>query len=81
MARKMIEVRHDGIEGTAVVPETALEHMDGKWEPVDPAAASVPAGNASREAWAAYALSVGATEADIADLTRDQLRDRYSSGE
>lgn len=70
----LIRVEHTGIEGTALVPETALKHMDGEWRRVGP---EQPAGNASRDTWAEYALSVGATEESIADLTRDQLRDQY----
>lgn len=38
----------------------------------------VPAGNASREAWASYAASQGAFEEDLADLTRDEIRDLYT---
>lgn len=38
----------------------------------------VPAGNASKDAWREYALATGAAEADIEDLTRDELRDRYT---
>lgn len=36
-----------------------------------------PAGNASRDAWHAYAVSQGATEGDLADLNRNEIRDRY----
>lgn len=38
-----------------------------------------PAGNASTDEWRSYALSLGATEDDIADLTRNDLRDKYGS--
>jgi hypothetical protein len=34
MARLMVTVRHPGIEGAAVVPESALQHMDPAWEVV-----------------------------------------------
>lgn len=34
-----------------------------------------PARNGSREAWAAYALTLGATEADLTGQTRDYIRD------
>lgn len=37
--------------------------------------AGPPARNASTEAWAAYALTLGATEADLADKSRDYIRD------
>lgn len=41
-----------------------------------------PAGNASREEWATYVLTAGlATDDEIADLNRDQLRDTYKSTE
>lgn len=38
-----------------------------------------PAGNASAEAWRAYALTQGATEDEVADLGRNDLRDQYGS--
>jgi hypothetical protein len=42
-----------------------------------------PSGNASRDEWAAYALSQGATEADLLDadgdpLGRNELRDKFA---
>lgn len=39
--------------------------------------AGAPAGNASREAWAAYALTQGATGADLDGLNRNDIRDAY----
>ncbi len=36
-----------------------------------------PAGNASHEKWAEYAVSQGMTEDEAAGLSRDELRDRY----
>lgn len=36
-----------------------------------------PAGNASAEVWRAYAVSKGADPASVADLSRDDLRDRF----
>ena len=37
-----------------------------------------PPGNASRDVWATYVLTAGlATEDDITDMSRDQLRDTY----
>lgn len=47
MTREMVTVKHDGIEGTARVPKTALKQMKG-WEVVDEgetAAASSAAGD------------------------------------
>ena len=42
----------------------------------------VPARNASREVWAAYATtSAGVTEDEIADLSRDQLVETYAPKE
>jgi hypothetical protein len=43
-----------------------------------------PSGNASREEWADFARSRGATDADLVDadgkdLTRNELRDRYGA--
>jgi hypothetical protein len=36
-----------------------------------------PAGNASREEWAAFAVAHGAAPAEVAALGRDELRDRF----
>jgi hypothetical protein len=45
----------------------------------DASLVEVPAGNASTEAWQAYALTQpGVTEDDVKDLSRNELRDRYS---
>ena len=38
-----------------------------------------PAGNASTEAWQEYARSKGATEEDLKDKKRDELRENYGS--
>lgn len=38
-----------------------------------------PSGNASADEWRAYAISQGASEDDVKDLGRNQLRDKYSS--
>lgn len=40
-----------------------------------------PAGNASAEDWRAYALTQGATEDEVADLSRNELRDAYGPKE
>lgn len=37
----------------------------------------VPGGNASKDAWHAYALSQGKSAEDLDGLTRDQLRDLF----
>lgn len=58
---------HDDAYATAHAVEEALAEDER------------PAGNASRDVWAAYVLAAGlATEDEITDLTRDQLRDTYS---
>ncbi|MGH3651491.1 hypothetical protein [Glutamicibacter sp.] len=76
--------------GTIVeVPEGAsAEQIDAAWErkfgaePVIEAAAATPAttlekprGNASREDWEAYALSIGITEDDLKGLKQTEIRD------
>lgn len=38
-----------------------------------------PAGNASRDAWVAYAKSKGATDEDLEGMGRDDIRDTYES--
>lgn len=38
-----------------------------------------PKGNASRDEWEAYARSQGAADADVTDLSRDELRAKYGS--
>lgn len=38
-----------------------------------------PAGNASTEEWRAYALKHGASEEEVADKGRDELRDKYAA--
>lgn len=39
-----------------------------------------PAGNASRDVWATYVLAANlATEGDIKDMGRDEIRDTYSN--
>lgn len=43
------------------------------------AGAAQPAGNASRDDWAAYAISQGATEEVLNGMSRNEIRDQYSS--
>jgi hypothetical protein len=38
-----------------------------------------PAGNASAEVWREYAVSLGAERGDVADLSRNELRDLYGN--
>lgn len=41
--------------------------------------AGEPARNASRDEWAAYALTKGATEESVADLKRDELVEKFGA--
>lgn len=63
-------------QGWVLVPEKDAALADLQQAP--PVAPAVPAGNASFEAWAEYARSQGATPEELADATRDQLRDQYN---
>lgn len=71
----------------------AFTEQASVWEPVDKAAQKAhdagvaelkppeePGGNASREAWAAYVVTTGkATNDEIEDLSRDDIRDTYKA--
>jgi hypothetical protein len=70
----------------AALPPEVREQLKADAEPAKsepptppgtPAAASYgpPARNGSRDDWAAYALTLGATEADLEGQTRDYIRD------
>ena len=48
--------------------------------PVEQVTAEPPAGNASREAWAEFALAAGKTEHELDGLSRDQIRDMFTDG-
>lgn len=37
-----------------------------------------PSGNASRDEWEAYALANGRTEEDVAELSRNEIRDLFA---
>ncbi|MCF6376900.1 hypothetical protein L2K70_04730 [Nocardioides KLBMP 9356] len=57
---------HDEAYATAHAVEEAIEEN------------ARPAGNASRDVWAAWVVATErATEDDITDMSRDQLRDTY----
>lgn len=46
--------------------------------PPAPSGAEPPAGNAGTEVWAAWAVEHGgATEEDVKDMSRDELREKY----
>lgn len=59
----------------------AAEEAGFELVPVDPEEKpdEEPGGNASREEWAAYARTRGATDDDLKDLKRDDIRDKYQS--
>lgn len=65
----------DAAEERAKEREKAAKGGGSSPAPADGA----PAGNASVEDWRAYALTQGATEDDIKDLSRDDLRDRFGA--
>lgn len=78
----------DGIVTDPIEDEQFKKHLRNEWlektevadEPVEPAAPVFerPAGNASQEAWANYALESGqASEDEVKDLSRDELRELY----
>jgi hypothetical protein len=48
-------------------------------EPVGAVPVEQPAGNASREAWAEFAIASGAPAAEVEGKTRDELRDHYGN--
>ena len=61
-------------------PHEDTPPIDGTGIPADaPGDSEAPAGNASREVWAAYAVEQGADAADVADMSRDQLRETYGA--
>lgn len=63
-------LRHpDHKKVAAPEPEVPKEEV-----PVDPDAATPPAGNASKEAWHAYALDNGKTSADLDGLGQREIR-------
>lgn len=70
------EVREDATPGTPAEQEDPASQLDdtgtpeGGTEPVER-----PAGNASRDDWAAYALSVGVGQELVDAASRDELRD------
>lgn len=43
MAVEMVRIEHPEIDGTALVPSTALAHMDERWKVVDEHAGTSPA--------------------------------------
>lgn len=60
-------------EGTTV-PSPTETHVQTDADLVEQ-----PAGNASAEEWRSYALTQGATEDEVADLSRNELRKQFGS--
>lgn len=73
MLGETVDVHPDDLE--------RFDRLNGPAQPVDvkPLAPEAPAGNASLEEWQAYARSQGATDADIEDKTRNDLRAQYGA--
>lgn len=64
----------------APADDAAQAEHDAAEAEANPEPVEKPAGNASRDLWAAYVVAAGlATEEQIADMSRDQLRDTYGS--
>ncbi len=68
--------RWPDISGTTAQPRPA------KYSLTPPAGSTPPKGNASQAEWAAYAVdALGADADEVADLTRDELRERFGATE
>lgn len=68
-------------EGTVVGVgnDSVASMLAAGWIDLDAASGSeVPAGNASRDEWEAYALSAGRTEKDLEGLSRNEIRDLFA---
>jgi hypothetical protein len=64
----------------AAVPEAPPADPAAPVDPADPeAAGQAPRGNASLDEWVAYAKTQGATDEELAGLSRDQVRDKYAA--
>jgi len=63
------------------VPASHVERGVVSLDSVAKAQLDEPAGNATLEAWQAYARSKGATDEELAGVSRDDLRTTYSSKE
>ena len=71
-----------GPDGAAPDPENDPAPGDGEQGEEEGGTATTPeepGGNASREIWRDYALAIGATEEEVADLSRNELREKYGS--
>lgn len=83
-------VESDAVVDVATDHARVLLEQDRNWQPADDEAAALlhaeqidkaPAGNASRETWAAYATEQGATSDALDGMTRDEIRDTYGPQE
>jgi len=76
----LIENPVDQKHVAALIELGMLEEADAPTEPEEPTGPVLerPAGNASQDAWATYAVeSRQATEEEVEGLTRDELRELY----
>ena len=78
-----VVVVEDEAQAKAQADLGLLEEVKAQAEPKAPKS-EAPAGNASREAWADYARTKGATDEDLKDpaeggMSRDDLRTLYGS--
>lgn len=77
----------DGVVQNPIEGESLDKHLrTGLIEPVEdvepepeptPAQVEKPAGNASQEVWAAYAVTQGASADEVKDLKQTELRELY----
>lgn len=70
----------DPVAGTVVSvgADSAASLLAQGWVDADSFEDARPSGNASRDEWEAYALANGRTEDDVADLTRNEIRDLFA---
>lgn len=59
--------------------EQPVEDPEPQREPEPQNKPERPAGNASADAWRAYAEALGANPEDVADMSRNELRDRFGN--
>lgn len=67
-------------QGTVVSvgTDSVASMLAAGWVDLDGTADDIPAGNASRDEWEAYALSTGRTEDDLEGLSRNEIRDLFA---
>jgi hypothetical protein len=69
------DVAGEGEDSSAEAPDDVVNSAQ---EVAGPPGMNQPSGNASREEWVDFAKSRGATDEELADLGRNDIRDRYS---